>query len=118
MMNLRKRSIGETEKCPCCGREVESIVHSIIRCAVAKRVWDCWDFQFGENGLELFDVSEVALQILDKRLVRDLELFLWLLGRYGITEILLFLSQFVDCQIIFGVLPLDIFMSIGWKGWR
>ena len=69
MMNLRKRSIGETENSPCCKREVESIVHSIIRCEVAKRVWDCWDFQFGENGQGLFDVSEAALQILDKRSV-------------------------------------------------
>ena len=75
MMNLRKRSIGETEKCPCYGKEVESTVHSIIRCDVAKRVWDCWDFQFGEIGQELFDVSEAALQIWDKRSVRDLELF-------------------------------------------
>ena len=47
-----------------------------------------------------------------------LNCFLWLLGRYGITEILLFLSPFVDCQTVFGVLPLDIFMSIAWKGWR
>ena len=41
MMNLKKRSIGVTENCPCCGRKVESIFHSIIRCEVAKRVWDC-----------------------------------------------------------------------------
>ena len=75
MMNLRKRSIGVTENCPCSGREVESIFHSIIRCEVAKRVWDCWDFQFDENGQELFDVFEAALQIMDKRPIRDLELF-------------------------------------------
>ena len=54
---------------------MESTVHSIIRCDVAKRVWDCWDFQFGEIGQELFDVSEAALQIWDKRSVRDLEFF-------------------------------------------
>ena len=41
MMNLKKRSIGVTENCPCCGREMESIFHSIIRCEMAKRVWDC-----------------------------------------------------------------------------
>ena len=50
MVNLKKRSIGETDICPCCGGEVESIFHSIIRCEVAKRVWDCWDIQFDDNG--------------------------------------------------------------------
>ena len=75
MMNLKKRSIGETNKCPCCGREVESIFHSIIRCEVAKRVWDYWDIQLDDNGQELYDVSDVALQIIDKRSFRDLELF-------------------------------------------
>ena len=68
MVNLKK-SIGETDNCPCCGREVESIFHSIIRCEVVKRVWDCWDIQFDDNGQELYDVSDVALQILDKRTV-------------------------------------------------
>ena len=75
MMNLKKRSIGEIDKCPCCGREVESIFHSLIRCEVAKRVGECWDIHFDENGQELYDVSDVALQILDKRTVRDLEMF-------------------------------------------
>ena len=41
---------------------------------VAKRVGECWDIHFDENGQELYDVSDVALQILDKRTVRDLEM--------------------------------------------
>ncbi|KAL0016159.1 hypothetical protein SO802_003228 [Lithocarpus litseifolius] len=75
MVNLKKRGIGENDFCPCCGREVESIFHSIIKCEVAKRVWDFWGVQFVENGQELYDISEVALQILDKRSVYDLEVF-------------------------------------------
>ena len=49
-MNLKRRGIGENDFCPCCGREVESIFHSIIHCEVAKRVWDCWDIHFVEIG--------------------------------------------------------------------
>ena len=75
MVNLKKRGIGENDFCPCCRREVESIFHSIIRCEVAKRVWDCWDIHFDEFGQELYDVSDVALQILDKRTVHDLEMY-------------------------------------------
>ena len=52
-----------------------------------------------------------------KSLIKDqseiLNCFLWLLGRYGIAEILLFLNQFVDCRAIYGVLLLDFFMSLG-----
>ena len=33
MVNLKKRGIGEIDLCPCCGREMESIFHSIIRCS-------------------------------------------------------------------------------------
>ena len=75
MVNLKMRGIGENGFCPCCGSELESISHSIIRCEMAKRVWDCWDVHFVEDGQELYDVPNVALQILDKRTSRDLELF-------------------------------------------
>ena len=74
MVNLKKRGIGENDFCHCCGRKVESIFYSIIHCEMAKRVWDCQDIHFVENGQELYDVSDVVLQILDKRTVRDLEI--------------------------------------------
>ena len=76
MVNLRKRGIGENDFCPCCGREVESIFHTIIKCEVAKRVWDYWEVQFDENGQMLYDISDIAMQILDKGTTRDLEVFL------------------------------------------
>ena len=75
MVNRKKIGIGENEFCPRYGREVESIFHSIIKCEVAKRVWDFWEAQFVENGQELYDLSEVAFQILDKGTARDLEVF-------------------------------------------
>ena len=83
---FEERSIGETEKCPCYGREMESNVHSIICCEVAKRVWDCWDICVVEDGQELYDVPDIALQILDKRTTRELKCFLLLLGQFGIIE--------------------------------
>ncbi|XP_075649762.1 uncharacterized protein LOC142620247 [Castanea sativa] len=75
MVNLKKRGIGENEFCPCCGRDVESIFHSIISCEVAKRVWDNWDVHFVENWQRLYDVSDVALKILEKGTTRGLEVF-------------------------------------------
>ncbi|XP_030929385.1 uncharacterized protein LOC115955407 [Quercus lobata] len=86
MVNLKKRGIGENGFCPCCGSELEAISHSIIRCEVAKRVWDCWDVCLVEDGQELYDVPDIALQILDKRSIRDLEVFLLLLGQFGLIE--------------------------------
>ena len=66
--------------CPCCGSELEAISHSLICCEVAKRVWDCWDICVVEDGQELYDVPDIALQILDKRTTRELKCFLLLLG--------------------------------------
>lgn len=49
MVNLQKRGIGENELCPCCGKDSETIFHSIISCEVTKRVWDLWEVQIVEN---------------------------------------------------------------------
>ena len=40
MVNLQKRSIGENDLCPCCGFESKTLFHSIIKCEVARRVWE------------------------------------------------------------------------------
>ena len=59
----------------------------------------------------------IVLMLHCKSLIKDqseiLNWFLWLLGRYGIAEILLFLNLFVDCRATYGVLLLDIFISLG-----
>lgn len=66
MVNLQKRGIGENELCPCCEKDSETIFHSIISCEVAKRVWDFWEVQIDENRQGLYDISDVALKILEK----------------------------------------------------
>ena len=75
MVNLKKRGIGENEFCPCCGRDVESTFHSIISCEVVKMVWDNWEVQIFENWQGLYDISNVALKILEKGTTQDLEVF-------------------------------------------
>ena len=66
MVNLQKRGIGENELCPCCEKDSETIFHFIISCEVAKRVWDFWEVQIDENRKGLYDISDVALKILEK----------------------------------------------------
>nr|XP_023906648.1 uncharacterized protein LOC112018352 [Quercus suber] len=75
MVNLRKRGIGENVFCSCCGREVESIFHTIIKCEMAKGVSDYWEVQIVENGPRLCDISDIAMQILNKGTAQDLEIF-------------------------------------------
>ena len=75
MVNLKERGIGDNDFHPCCRRDVESTFHSIISYKVAKRVWDNWEVQFVENWQGLFDISDVALQILEKGTTCDLEVF-------------------------------------------
>ena len=49
MVNLQKRGIGVNDLCPCCGFESETLFHSIIKCEVARRVWDNWEDSTVEN---------------------------------------------------------------------
>ena len=56
MVNLRKRSIRVNDLCPCCGKDSETILHSIIKCEVARRVWDNWEVQTVENWQRLHDI--------------------------------------------------------------
>lgn len=39
MKNLVRRGIKSEDKCPRCGTEEESIIHMVLRCDEAKRVW-------------------------------------------------------------------------------
>lgn len=54
---------------------MELIFHSIISCEVAKRVWDNWDVHVIKNWQGLYDISDVALKILERGSTRDLEVF-------------------------------------------
>ena len=39
--NFKKRGINISELCPCCEKEPESINHSLLRCEIMKKVWNC-----------------------------------------------------------------------------
>ena len=75
MVNLQKRGIGISDLCPCCGLESKTLFHSIIKCEVAKRVWDNWEGSSVENWQGLMDISDVALDILKNGTNCDLEVF-------------------------------------------
>ena len=49
MVNMQKRSIGENDLCPCYGFESKTLFHSIIKCEVARRVWENWEVNIMEN---------------------------------------------------------------------
>ena len=70
-----KRGIGVSDLCPCCGLESETIFHSIIKCEVARRVWENWEGCSVENWQGLMDISNVALDILKNGTTCDLEVF-------------------------------------------
>ena len=76
MVNLQKRGIGVSDLCPCCGLESETLFHLIIKCEVARRVWDNWEGNSVENWQGLIDISDVALDILKNGTNCDLEVFL------------------------------------------
>ena len=75
MVNLQKRGIGVNDLCPCCGFESETLFHSIIKCEVARRVWDNWEDSSVENWQGLVDIFDVALDILNNGTNCDLEVF-------------------------------------------
>ncbi|XP_075658795.1 uncharacterized protein LOC142628624 [Castanea sativa] len=84
MMNLHKRGVNGCELCPCCGKEPESVLHSLVRCEVARRIWDFWvncPVDFLSNAM---DITNVALKICESGITQDLETFLgvaWISSR-------------------------------------
>ena len=75
MVNLPKRGIEVSNLCTCCGLESETLFHSIIKCEVARRVWDNWEGSSLGNWQGLMDISDVALDILKNGSNCDLEVF-------------------------------------------
>ncbi|XP_030943489.1 uncharacterized protein LOC115968280 [Quercus lobata] len=73
--NLKKRGINLSELCPCCGKDPESITHSLLRCEFAKKVWNCWQECPINISSSQWDFSDVALKILEQGTAADLEVF-------------------------------------------
>ena len=75
LVNLQRRGINLCEIYPACGKEPKSILHALVRCEVAKRVWRCWV----EGPIDLLnvnmDVIDIAMQIYESGTSRDLKIF-------------------------------------------
>ena len=75
LVNLQRRGINLCEIYPACGKEPESILHALVRCEVAERVWRCWV----EGPIDLLnvnmDVIDIAMQIYGSGTSRDLKIF-------------------------------------------
>ena len=73
--NLKKRGINTSELCPCCEKEPESITHSLLRCEIAKKVWNCWRECPMDIPSSQWDIFDVALEILAQGIAMDLETY-------------------------------------------
>ena len=75
MLNLQRRGVNCCETCPSCGKEAESISHTILRCDIAKKVWEYWTECPVVFQPEPFDITDTALLILANGTSQDLEIF-------------------------------------------
>ena len=60
--------------CPVCGLEAESICHALLKCGSVKRILDLWNESPIVIGAENMDFSYLALNLVDARTPRDMEL--------------------------------------------
>ena len=101
-----KKCIGVNDLCPCCGFESKTLFHSIIKCEVARRVWDNWEDSSVENWQGLVDISNVALDILKNGTNCDFEVFFGVAWSVWYNR-----NQGVNCWVRFGGL-LGVFYKI------
>ena len=77
MRNLNKRGVRVDPLCPLCSKEAEFVEHAILKCEIAKKVWENWI----DCPISLLegrrDFSDIALDILRQGTQRDLEIFFW-----------------------------------------
>ena len=75
LVNLQIRGVNVGEICLACGKEPELIIHALVRCEVAKRVWDCWMEGLVDLLNENMDAMDIAMKISEFGTSRDLEIF-------------------------------------------
>ena len=83
MQNLRLRGVVVQEFCPLCNNSSESTSHALIHCEFAAKVWSN-QFECPIKLLDsIFDISDIALELLNFGTVQDLEVlfstaqFIW-----------------------------------------
>ena len=74
-LNLYKRGINTDVICPICDHGIETILHSLVFCDLARQVWGKWkDFPVNLRSNYL-DIVDIALDFMAAGTLQDLELF-------------------------------------------
>ena len=63
------------EFCPLCNHSSESTSHALIHCEFATKVWSNWSECPIKLLDSIFDISDIALELLNFGIVQDLEVF-------------------------------------------
>ena len=74
-VNLKKKGVNIDALCLCYEKESKSISHSLIKCDIARKVWDCWSDCPVEITSSPLDFSNLAMEIMTQGTSQDLEYF-------------------------------------------
>lgn len=80
------------ELCPLCNLSSESTSHALIHCEFSAKVWSNWTERPIKLLESIFDISDIALELLNFGTVQDLEVlfstawFIWYNGNQVIHE--------------------------------
>ncbi|XP_075675173.1 uncharacterized protein LOC142644441 [Castanea sativa] len=83
MENLRSRGISVEDLCPLCNQSSESTSHALIHCVSAAKVWSNWTDCPIKLQDTMYDISDIALELLNIGFAQDLEVlfstvwFIW-----------------------------------------
>ena len=75
-LNLCKRGVKIGPLCPICDQEMESITHTLFQCDLALQVWNRWEGCLVNMRGSQLDVSNIALKIINKALLKTWRFFL------------------------------------------
>ena len=65
-LNLTKRGVNISPRCPIYDQELEFTTHSLIQCDLAKQVWDRWEGSLMNLRESRLDITDIALNKLLK----------------------------------------------------
>ena len=75
MQNLHLRGVVVGEFWPLCNHSSESTSHTLIHREFATKVWSNWSKYPIKLLDSIFDISDIALELLNFGIVQDLEVF-------------------------------------------
>lgn len=74
-LNLSRRGVNISLKCPICDQELETTTYALIQCDLEKQVWDRWEWSPMNMRESQLDTTDVALKNLNDGAAQDLETF-------------------------------------------